>query len=117
MVAIVYHSIQRKFLLPEIARPIVSKDEYVKVCEVDTELFSVAFAKTQHERSAWVDNVGVTHLQPGNPERSTSVGDIIEIDGKPYCVDFDGFAPVTWKTSSSEAEEIVQALSGLKSFI
>lgn len=63
--------------------------EYVHVADVDSDDLDVAFEKTNHIDRSWMENEGVT--AHGTRQRSTSVGDVLEVNGKLYAVSGVGF--------------------------
>lgn len=68
--------------------------KYTKVAEVDSDNLELAFELTNHIDRSWTENKNVKSLVD-NP-RSTSVGDMMELDGRRYMVDSVGFAgPIT----------------------
>lgn len=69
--------------------------DYKAVLTVDLEgshdeLLQRLFLETNSIHSAWVDNWG-TAVEKGQYYRSTSVGDVIELDGTSYVVANIGF--------------------------
>ena len=76
---------------------------YDKVAEVDTFDLDVAYRLTNHIHESWTENEGVTAI--AEKVRSTSIGDILEVDGKRYVVDRVGFAELT--DEPLDVEEIV----------
>ena len=67
-------------------------DLLTKVAEVDSNDLEEAFELTNHIEHNWTENEEVTPLI-SNP-RSTSCGDIMEIDGKFYIVASCGFKKI-----------------------
>jgi hypothetical protein len=67
--------------------------KYTKVAEVETTDMDEAFRLTNHITHNWTENQGVTSLK-GREVRSTSVGDIIEHDGRFYVVASVGFEEI-----------------------
>jgi hypothetical protein len=61
----------------------------VLCAEVDTEDLEKAFELTNHIELNWWGNDGVTFL--GGSKRSTSCGDVLELDGKYFVVATAGF--------------------------
>jgi hypothetical protein len=62
--------------------------EYELVAEVDTDKLEVAFELTNTIHCAWWENDGVTAMKQ---TRSTSVGDVVEIDGKHWRCEMMGW--------------------------
>ena len=92
----VYHHITPTFM----ASYHPKRKDYHPVAEVQVEQLESAYHLTNTIEMMWVDNDGVKFL--GSPQhgmdgcRSTSVGDILERDGKFYMVQSLGFAPVNF---------------------
>lgn len=63
--------------------------ELTKAADVDTDDLDVAFRLTNNIDRAWTCNEGVTPTM--DSRRSTSVGDIMTIDGKRFMVASVGF--------------------------
>jgi hypothetical protein len=68
---------------------------YIKVAEVDTDDMEQAFAMTQHVERSWAARDGIKLLVPARTVRSTSMGDVLVKDGRPYYVRPIGFEPIT----------------------
>lgn len=62
---------------------------YIKVAEVDSTDLENIFELTNSIHNYWGENKGVTLITPKN--RSTSVGDIVEVDGKAHVVANHGY--------------------------
>jgi hypothetical protein len=58
-------------------------DEFTKVAEVATDSVEEAWGLTNHVDRPWWDNPGVTLLVP-KQARSSSVGDVLVVDGRPF---------------------------------
>lgn len=85
---IVYHN--KDFLDIQFDQPKeISTDLLTKVAEVDSNDLDTAFRDTNHIDKDWIENEGVTSLV--SRPRSTSVGDVMEIDGKFFMVASCGF--------------------------
>ena len=63
-----------------------------KVAEVNSNSLSEAFRLTNHIESDWTQNPGVEAV-PGR-HRSTSVGDVMIVDGNRFIVTSNGFQQV-----------------------
>jgi hypothetical protein len=63
----------------------------IKVAEVDTNSLEDAFRLTNHIDEAWFNNPEVKVIKKS---RSTSIGDVMELDGKKYIVNDIGFKEV-----------------------
>ena len=87
----VYHKINPDFM-PE-HNP--KRDDYKLVAEVDANDLDKVYARTQNIDSSWTKNSIVSTNLPQC--RSTSVGDMIEVNGQLHMVDMIGFKNVQWK--------------------
>ncbi|MBW4554188.1 MAG: hypothetical protein KME35_24260 [Aphanocapsa sp. GSE-SYN-MK-11-07L] len=88
MMVEVFHNLNPFAMLGD-SNPFGNVDQLVKVAEVDTDDLEMAFRLTNHTESSWILNPQVTP-EPGN-HRSTSVGDVLGLEGKRYGVDAFGF--------------------------
>lgn len=70
------------------------EDGYSLVAEVNTDDFGVAFRLTNLRHHPWHENDGVTPKFEGLGCRSTSVGDIFEMDGKKFLIRPVGFLEI-----------------------
>ncbi len=61
------------------------------VCDQHGDDLDTAFTLTNNIHEAWTANEGVITLGPKHRQRSTSVGDLMEIDGKFHVVAGVGF--------------------------
>lgn len=66
--------------------------QYEKVAEVNTDDMEKAFELTNHIDSDWTKNADVTPLTTKN--RSTSVGDVMVMNGEHYLVGMLGFVKI-----------------------
>lgn len=66
---------------------------YEQVATVDTNDLDKAYEFTNHIDQHWWDNPRVTVVEPRR-HRSTSVGDLMHMDGKVFMVDSFGFTEV-----------------------
>jgi len=73
MPANVYHAVKPTFLMTEQKFP----QEFELVARVDTDNLDKAFELTNHIDCEWWDNEGVELVKES---RSTSVGDVIEVN-------------------------------------
>jgi hypothetical protein len=73
----VYHAINPTFQMTLQPFP----DSYELVAVVECENLGEVFEKTNHIDHPWHENEGVTCVKRS---RSTSVGDVVEFDGKRY---------------------------------
>jgi hypothetical protein len=95
----VYHQVEPTFRASKTG---VVNDDLHLVAEVATDNLNEAYQLTNTIDNSWWKNYGVKFL--GSPEygmkgcRSTSVGDVMELDGKFYQVDSVGFSSVQIKT-------------------
>jgi hypothetical protein len=74
----------------------VRRADYVKVAEVEAEHLDEVFRLTNTIDYDWQENEHVTATRPGQPERSTSVGDVIVLGDHAWIVDSAGFSEVTF---------------------
>jgi hypothetical protein len=88
MKALVYHATNPTFGLTEKKFP----DDYELVAKVDTISPDTAYELTNHIDIEWWDNNGVELVKKS---RSTSMGDVIEIDGKAYLCEAIGWKALT----------------------
>lgn len=72
----------------------VSEEQLSLVAEVDTEDLQTAFRLTNTVETEWWTQAGVTYLFTGDACRSTSVGDVLELNGTYYAVAPLGFKEV-----------------------
>ncbi len=70
--------------------------DYVKVAEVQAENLNEVFRLTNTIEQDWQQNPQVTPAQPGTPQRSTSVGDVIVLGEHAWIVDHMGFVEITF---------------------
>ena len=94
----VYHN---DMFLAYILNPSLKKNTVHLVAEVDTDDLDEAFRLTNNITHLWVINKGVKAVE-GVQHRSTSVGDLLEWNGKSYVVESVGFRELT----SEELNEI-----------
>lgn len=66
-----------------------SGSAFVPVAVVDTDDLDEAYRLTNHIDKLWWENEGVVALRES---RSTSIGDVLDLNGKFYVVDRCGFA-------------------------
>lgn len=66
-------------------------EDYELVAEVDTDSLEVAFERTNTIMCAWWENEGVKALKE---TRSTSVGDVVEINGQRWLCDMVGWREI-----------------------
>lgn len=71
--------------------------QYDLVAEVDTNSLDVAYERTNSIQGPWWDNEDVVAKFDGEGCRSTSVGDVVEVNGKFFIVDSFGFQPMTFR--------------------
>ncbi|MBW4541663.1 MAG: hypothetical protein KME43_21325 [Myxacorys chilensis ATA2-1-KO14] len=71
-------------------RPVAQMNESPKSLADVQNVLSYACARTQHDTRAWWEHPDITRLGDGE-HRSTSVGDVIEINGKFWLVADIGF--------------------------
>ncbi len=88
----VYHVKNPRFL----ASTAVKMNDLHPVAEVNTHDLEMAWRLTNTIEYPWIDNERVKFLgrHHGDGCRSTSVGDVLERDGKFFIVDSWGFKPV-----------------------
>ena len=67
-------------------------EELVKVAEVETDDLDVAYRQTNHIDTAWYENADVVAYN--RDARSTSVGDVLELNGERYVVAVAGFLKI-----------------------
>jgi hypothetical protein len=80
---------------PDLAAVAFSEGAYKHVADVDLDDLEDAFRLTNHIHSVWNENTDA-HVEPQpGPQRSTSVGDIIERDGEFFLVAPFGFETIT----------------------
>ena len=93
----VYHNPQfldNPFLRdPIIAAEIAGSKDLELVANVDTNDLNKAFSLTNHIETDWRENEGVTFVGKFN-SRSTSVGDVFELDGVRHVVAACGFIAI-----------------------
>jgi len=77
-------------------------DEVVLVAEVKSDDLEDAYRLTNNIDSAWKRGIDVTYLGPPDGCRSTSMGDILEHDGKFFVVDTFGFKPFTFNEENGK---------------
>ena len=65
--------------------------DYELVAEVDTDNVEFAYRQTNHIDRPWWENHGVTTLKQ---VRSTSVGDVIEVNGKLWLCEMAGWSEI-----------------------
>lgn len=87
----VYHNKEFMFKKPEE----IDKSLLTKVAEIEINDLETAFELTNHIDKPWTENDKVTPLV-SNP-RSTSAGDVMEIDGQFYFVASTGFTKINLK--------------------
>jgi hypothetical protein len=75
----------------------VRRADYVKVAEVEAQTLDEAYFLTNTIDHDWQENDHVTAARPGQPERSTSVGDVIVLGDHAWMVDSAGFSEVTFE--------------------
>jgi len=88
---VVYHNkdfLKFQFKVPD-ELPAASLE---KVAEITSDDKEKAFELTNHIDHDWTENEGVTPLV--SKPRSTSVGDVMEIEGKFFIVDSCGFKEI-----------------------
>lgn len=73
----------------------IPKENLTKVAEVSINDLETAFELTNHIEHNWTHNKGVTPLV--SEPRSTSVGDVLEIEKKFYIVAASGFEEIILK--------------------
>lgn len=66
-------------------------EDYELVAELDTDSLEVAFEKTNTISYPWWDYEGVLNLIVHKRTRSTSVGDIVEMNGRRYLCEMAGW--------------------------
>ena len=74
----------------------VRRADYVKVAEVLAENLDEVFRLTNTIDHDWQENEHVTPARPSQPERSTSVGDVIVLGDQAWMVDSASFSEVTF---------------------
>jgi len=89
MIFKVYHADHPTFGLGKVQE--FPKD-FTHVANVDTNNLSDVFRLTNHIDGAWWENEGVEFIQQS---RSTSVGDVVEHDGKFYRCEIFGWTEFT----------------------
>jgi hypothetical protein len=98
MKATVYHAI-RMNPLPDTSVA-VDLTKFKKVAEVEdgttnkNAMLNIAFRDTNHIDESWTENSNVTAFGDVNRLRSTSVGDLVEIDGTFVMCDVVGWVKV-----------------------
>jgi hypothetical protein len=90
MPALVYHAIKPTFGLPNLAENKFPED-YELVAKVDTNSVEKAYELTNHIDCEWWENEGVELVKQS---RSTSVGDVIEIEGKLHRCEMMGWKEI-----------------------
>lgn len=65
--------------------------DFIHVATVQTDSMGVAFEKTNTIDCRWQENEGVEVTEAGRQARSTSVGDVFELDGRYFKVEGVGF--------------------------
>ena len=68
---------------------------YRKVADVDGDDKDVAYCLTNHIDESWTNNKGVTVAPGVDRVRSTSVGDLMVVDGKFHVVCGHGFSEIS----------------------
>lgn len=71
------------------------RNKYKLVAEVDANDLDKVYAYTQNIDSSWTKHPIISTNLPEC--RSTSVGDIISVDGQLHMIDMVGFKNVNWK--------------------
>ncbi len=95
----VYHYIgddPRSWFTVQADQITVKRADYVKVAVVQGENLDEVFRLTNTIDYDWQENEHVTPARPGQPERSTSVGDVIVLGDQAWMVDSAGFSEVTF---------------------
>jgi hypothetical protein len=69
----------------------LTPQELVPVAEVETDSLEEAYRLTNHLDKSWYENHGVKTLLKS---RSTSVGDVLHINGKQFLVAMCGFIEI-----------------------
>lgn len=69
----------------------INMDKLVAVANVETDSLDEAYLRTNHIDYDWAENPGVEVLTVDST-RSTSVGDVMEMEGQKYVVQSIGFA-------------------------
>ena len=87
----VYHN---DMFLAYILNPSLKKNNLHLVAEVDTNDLDEAYRLTNNITNSWIINKGVKAVE-GVQHRSTSVGDLLECNGKSYVVESVGFRELT----------------------
>jgi hypothetical protein len=76
----------------------VKKADYTKVADVEALGLEEAFEFTNHSDRNWQESSYVTPTYPGRPERSTTIGDVIVVEGQAWMVAaFVAFIEVTFE--------------------
>lgn len=87
MLTKVWHAKKPTFGFSQLKFP----DDYELVAELDTDSLEVAFEKTNTIAYPWWDNEGlIVHKRT----RSTSVGDVVEMNGKFYLCEMAGWTAI-----------------------
>ncbi len=92
MKAKIYHVNNPKFQSDES----LTLDDYTLVAEIDTNDVNKAYELSQNINDLWTTHKGVTPLK-GLKLRSTSVGDIVEIDGVFHRCEMIGWSVVRFQ--------------------
>ncbi len=101
MIASVYHAKNPNFDF-SIVRPTPNwPDDFIHVAKVDVkdktrdEALVFVFQLTNHIDSDWTENIGVVWVTPEiDKVRSTSVGDVVGLDGKNYLCEHVGWSEI-----------------------
>jgi hypothetical protein len=74
----------------------IKRADYIKVAEVEAQDLDEVFRLTNTIDHDWQENEHVTATRPGQPERSTSVGDVIVLGHQAWIVASAGFREATF---------------------
>lgn len=89
----VYHAVKSTFFVrPDFK---YSPSDFVLVATVDTNDREQAFQLTNSIEDFWGNNAKVTYLGPEEGCRSTSVGDLLHVEGQLWLIDGSGFREIT----------------------
>jgi len=92
MKAKLYHVINPTFMPDDN----LTLEDFKLVAEIDTNDLYRAYALSQNVDSLWTTNEGVTPLN-GLKIRSTSIGDIVEVDGMFHRCEMTGWSVVRFQ--------------------
>ncbi len=89
--------------------------QYVLAAVVATSDLEVAFTDTNSHADHWSNNKDVTNI--GTSARSTSVGDILERDGRLYLIEPTGFTVLRMTRPERIATSLRSVVSRVSKFI